>query len=168
MQAIAHGAIVQALGGRSVADESESWLAEPGATFVTLTQAGRLRGCIGTLEAHQSILIDVKRNACGAAFRDPRFPALSYRELGETAIHVSLLTPLEPMAFVDEADVLARLRPGVDGLVLEFGHYRATFLPQVWEQLPEPQSFLIQLKRKAGLPGDFWAEGVRLFRYEIH
>ncbi|MDE1943070.1 MAG: AmmeMemoRadiSam system protein A [Betaproteobacteria bacterium] len=168
LQAIARAAIGQVLGGRDAADESAPWLAEPGASFVTLTRAGRLRGCIGTLEAHQRLLLDVRQNACGAAFRDPRFPALSQRELADTDIHVSVLTPLQPMSFRNEADVLARLRPGVDGLVLEFSHHRATFLPQVWEQLPQPHHFLTQLKRKAGLPEDFWAEDIRLSRYEVH
>lgn len=168
LQAIARAAIDQALGGRIVTDESAPWLAEPGASFVTLTLDGRLRGCIGTLEAHQRLLLDVKQNACGAAFRDPRFPALSHRELADTDIHVSVLTPLQTLSFTDEADALARLQPGVDGLVLEYGRHRATFLPQVWEQLPEPRHFLSQLKRKAGLPDDFWAEDVRLLRYEVH
>ena len=167
LYAIAHAAIDRALGGHATADESAGWLDERGATFVTLTRQGRLRGCIGTLEAHQPLKDDVKRNARSAALHDPRFPALAREELADTQVHVSVLSPLTPLACEGEADALALLRPGVDGVLLEFGDRRATFLPQVWEQLPEPRQFLTQLKRKAGLPADFWAEGLRLSRYEL-
>lgn len=148
-------------------DESASWLAAHGACFVTLTERGDLRGCIGTLEAHRPLLYDVKANAVSAAFRDPRFPPLLYDELPHIALEVSLLAPPEPMAFLHEADALAQLRPHEDGLIFSFGPYRSTFLPQVWEQLPDPRRFMAQLKRKAGLPADFWSPEVLLSRYRV-
>ena len=139
----------------------------PAATFVTLTQAGNLRGCIGSLEAHRPLGEDVAGNALSAAFRDPRFQPLSVDELTRTRIEVSLLEAAQPFAFSDEADALARLRPGVDGLILHYGQRRATFLPQVWESLPKPRQFLQQLKLKAGLSADFWDREIRLARYGV-
>lgn len=165
----ARAAIVRAL-GRTPAHEADTlppWLHEPGASFVTLTQQGRLRGCIGSLQAHRPLLADVQANAVAAALRDPRFAPLTADELAITQVELSLLSPLQPLDFDDEADALSRLRPGVDGLVLSFGAQRGTFLPQVWEQLPEPAAFLAQLKRKAGLPADFWHAGLRLQRYTV-
>jgi AmmeMemoRadiSam system protein B/AmmeMemoRadiSam system protein A len=144
-----------------------AWLREPGASFVTLTREGELRGCIGTLEAHRPLGLDVRENAVAAAFRDPRFMPLARGEFDEIRVEVSLLSPAEPLAARDEAEALAVLRPHVDGVVFEYGHHRSTFLPQVWEQLPEPDAFLAHLKRKAGLPMDFWAEQVRLSRYTV-
>lgn len=164
---IARAAISRALGVPQTADESAPWLAEQGACFVTLTQYGELRGCIGTLEPHRSLLDDVKSNAVSAAVRDPRFAPLSTAELGITRIEVSLLSATEPMTFVDEDDALAQLRPGVDGVVFEYRYHRSTFLPQVWEQLPTPQTFIAHLKRKAGLPEEFWADGITLARYTV-
>lgn len=142
-------------------------LGEPGATFVTLMQDSNLRGCIGTLLPHQSLANDVRENAYNAAFRDPRFPPLTLQEWARTKVEVSLLTPPQPMQLKDEADALAQLRPGVDGIVLSAGYRRATFLPQVWEQLPTPSEFLAHLKRKAGLPADYWGPDVQLERYEV-
>ncbi|MBI5889073.1 MAG: AmmeMemoRadiSam system protein A [Nitrosomonadales bacterium] len=164
---IARAAIARALHIPQTADETASWLAEFGACFVTLTQSGELRGCIGTLQAHRSLLDDVKSNAVSAAFRDPRFAPLSAEELGMTAVEISLLSPTQAMEVRHEADALAQLRAGVDGVVFEYRHFRSTFLPQVWEQLTQPHQFMAQLKRKAGLPGDFWAEGIRLSRYTV-
>lgn len=143
------------------------WLAKPGATFVTLTQHGQLRGCIGSLEAHRALIDDVRHNAVSAAFEDPRFEPLSQQEFAAVRIEVSLLSKPEPMHFNDEPDALAQLRPGVDGVVFEYGNYRSTFLPQVWESLAQPRLFIAQLKRKAGLPDNFWAEGVKLSRYTV-
>jgi len=166
--AIARAAISQALGiAHTAADESAPWLAEPGACFVTLTRHGELRGCIGTLQAHRTLLADVQSNAVSAAFHDPRFLPLTASELGSTRIEVSLLSATQAITFHDEADALAQLRPDIDGVVFEYGHYRSTFLPQVWEQLPQPRQFIAQLRRKAGLPGDFWAEGIKLSRYTV-
>lgn len=138
----------------------------PRATFVTLERDGELRGCIGTLQAYQPLVADVAEHAFAAAFRDPRFPPLASDELADLDIHLSILTPEVPLDFRDEADLLAQLRPGVDGLTLRWQHHQGTFLPAVWESLPAPRDFLHQLKRKAGLPSDFWATDVRISRYE--
>jgi AmmeMemoRadiSam system protein B/AmmeMemoRadiSam system protein A len=146
---------------------AEPWMAEPGASFVTLTRQGELRGCIGTLEAHRPLGLDVRENAVAAAFRDPRFMPLARAEFDGVRVEVSVLSPHEVLAVGTEKDALAVLRPGIDGVVFEYGHFRSTFLPQVWEQLPDPAEFLAHLKRKAGLPLDFWAEKVRLSRYTV-
>jgi hypothetical protein len=135
------------------------------ASFVTLKSAGALRGCIGTLEAIRPLVEDVNENAFAAAFRDPRFPPLSDRELGELHISISILSPPEPMAFRSEPDLLEQIRVGIDGLILEEGYHRGTFLPAVWEALPEPQSFFRQLKIKAGLQPDYWSSTLRIYRY---
>jgi len=164
---IARAEISRALGVSRAADESASWLTEHGACFVTLTQDGELRGCIGTLQAHRPLLTDVKSNAVSAALRDPRFTPLSAGELDITTVEISLLSPTITMEIRDEADALAQMRPGVDGIVFEYGNYRSTFLPQVWEDLTQPRQFLAMLRRKAGLPDDFWEEGVKLSRYTV-
>lgn len=140
-------------------------LVVPRASFVTLEKGGRLRGCIGSLEAWRPLVVDVAENAFAAAFRDPRFPPLRGDEAGDLAIHLSLLTPAVAMVFSSEADLLAQLQPGVDGLILAEGPNRGTFLPSVWAELPTPQLFLSQLKRKAGLAADYWSPGVRIWRY---
>ena len=164
---IARASIAGALGQHLDAREEAPWLQEPGACFVTLTQQGELRGCIGTLEARRPLLADVKANARAAAFQDPRFSPLVARELEHTEIEVSLLSSMQAMAFSSQADALAQLRPGVDGVLFEYGHFRATFLPQVWEQLPAASAFMAHLKRKAGLSPDFWAPDVRMQRYTV-
>lgn len=164
---IARAAIAQALNLPHAADTSAPWLAGHGACFVTLTESGELRGCIGSLQAHRPLLDDVRDNAVAAALRDPRFAPLRAEELDITTVEVSLLSATQPMAVRDEADALAQLRPHVDGVVFEFGRYRSTFLPQVWESLARPRDFLAQLRRKAGLPEDFWADGVKLSRYSV-
>jgi AmmeMemoRadiSam system protein A len=164
---LARGAIAEALGETVATPEPAAWLDEPGATFVTLTREGELRGCIGTLIAERSLHEDVTANARAAAFRDPRFPSVTRHEFAEVAVEVSLLSALEPLAFEGERQLLALLRPGVDGVLLEHGWQRGTFLPQVWEQLPEPKDFLAHLKRKAGLPADFWAREIRVSRYIV-
>jgi AmmeMemoRadiSam system protein A len=163
----ARNAIAAEFGVPSRPEPEHPRLAEPGASFVTLTQAGELRGCIGSLEAWRPLDQDVRANACAAAFRDPRFPPLGRAELDITRVEVSLLTPPEPLRFADEADALRQLRPGVDGLLIEYDGRRGTFLPQVWESLPEPTDFLAHLKEKAGLPRNLWAPDVRLSRYEV-
>ncbi|MBE0502946.1 MAG: AmmeMemoRadiSam system protein A [Desulfuromonadales bacterium] len=141
-------------------------LVVPRASFVTLEKNGRLRGCIGSLEAWRPLAVDVAENAFAAAFRDPRFPPVQSEEVEELEIHLSLLTPPIAMTFSSEADLLAQLRPGVDGLILSDGPCRGTFLPSVWAELPSPQLFLTQLKRKAGLAADYWSPSVRIWRYE--
>lgn len=164
---IARAAIARVLNVPHTADESAPWLAEHGACFVTLTQDGELRGCIGSLQAHQPLLADVKGNAVSAAMRDPRFTPLSVEEFDITTVEISLLSTTQAMVVRDEADALAQLRPGVDGIIFEYGRYRSTFLPQVWESLAQPRQFLAMLRRKAGLPDDFWAEDVKLSRYSV-
>lgn len=142
-------------------------LRDNGATFVTLTQHEALRGCIGSLEAWRPLADDVRANALAAAFRDPRFPPLAIDELPVTRVEVSLLSEPEALVCRDEADALAQLRPQIDGVIFTAGGRRATFLPQVWEQLPDPATFLAQLRRKAGLPGDYWGSDARLARYTV-
>ncbi len=142
-------------------------LHKPGATFVTLTRHGDLRGCIGSLEAWRPLAQDVQENAIGAAFRDPRFEPLTADELPITRVEISLLTPAEPIFFTSEADALAQLRPEIDGVIFTAGHRRSTFLPQVWEQLPGPASFMANLKQKAGLPANYWGSDVHLERYTV-
>jgi AmmeMemoRadiSam system protein A len=134
---------------------------------VTLFKHGLLRGCIGTLEARRPLGVDVRANAVAAAFDDPRFPRLGSDEFIDTWVEVSLLSAPEPMPADGEQSLLAQLRPGVDGVVLEFAGRRATFLPQVWDTLREPTEFLAELKRKAGLPIDFWSAGVQISRYGV-
>lgn len=136
------------------------------ACFVTLHLHETLRGCIGHLEAIQALVNDVAENAYAAAFRDPRFPPLSFDEAEGLAIHISVLTPAKPLAYASETDLLAKIRPGIDGLILEEGLNRGTFLPSVWDSLPEPGDFLNHLKQKAGLPMDYWSDGIKISRYE--
>lgn len=135
------------------------------ACFVTLDLAGRLRGCIGHLEAYQPLAIDVAENAFAAAFRDPRFAPLKTAEWPQIGLHISVLSPPVPMQFADEADLLSQIRPGIDGLILRLGNQRGTFLPSVWDSLPNPVDFLRELKHKAGLPGDVWSAGIEVARY---
>lgn len=135
------------------------------ASFVTLQIRGQLRGCIGHLEAVQPLVVDVAENAFAAAFRDPRFSPLTEIEWPDVELHLSVLTHPEPMTFEDEADLLDQLRPGEDGLVLQDGPNRGTFLPSVWESLPEPADFLAHLKRKAGLAANHWSPHLEVFRY---
>jgi len=143
------------------------WLDAPGAAFVTLTQDGQLRGCIGSLVAHRSLRDDVASNALAAAFDDPRFPPLRADELARTRIEVSVLSQPVPMSFTSREDALSQLRPGVDGVVLGARGRRATFLPQVWEELPEPEQFIAHLFRKAGLPPTYWGDDVTISRYAV-
>lgn len=164
---VARGVIARALGQPGVMHDRPAWLQESGATFVTLTRLGSLRGCIGSLEARRSLLEDVSSNALSAALHDPRFTPLSAQELPDTCIAVSLLSAAAELVFESEADVHARLQPGIDGVVLQYGRARSTFLPQVWESLPRPQDFLANLKRKAGLSADFWHDDIRLSRYTV-
>jgi AmmeMemoRadiSam system protein A len=135
------------------------------ATFVTLQLAGKLRGCIGTLEAREPLVIDVAEHSYAAAFEDPRFEPLSIDEFPELEVHISILSPAEPIRFDSEKDLLAQLQPGIDGLILRLGHRRATFLPSVWESLREPGQFLAHLKQKAGLAPDSWSDRMEFERY---
>jgi AmmeMemoRadiSam system protein B/AmmeMemoRadiSam system protein A len=142
-------------------------LAAEGAAFVTLQKDGKLRGCIGSIVAHQPLIEDIAQNAQKAAFHDPRFPSLSLDEIKTSAIHIhiSVLGPQTPMTFSSEADLLAQIRPHRDGLILQDQGRRGVFLPSVWEQLSDARSFLNHLKRKAGLPETHWSDTVQVWRY---
>lgn len=164
---LARDAIATALGKPATPDPQGEWLKQLGATFVTITRHGELHGCIGSLEARQSIVADVKHNAVAAALYDPRAGMLTLEQVEDLRIEVSLLSPLEPIAFDDEVDALSKIRPHVDGVVLAHGTRRATFLPQVWRSLPAPAEFMEQLKRKAGLAPSFWAPTLKLYRYSL-
>ncbi len=141
-------------------------LTELRATFVTLEINDQLRGCIGMLEAVRPLAEDIAENAFSAAFNDPRFPPLDASELDGLEIHLSILTPAEPVVFSSEQDLISQLQPGIDGLILQEGHRRGTFLPSVWESLPEPKQFLRHLKQKAGLSPDYWSNNIRIYRYQ--
>ncbi len=162
---IARDTLLESFGVAVEPVDNEPWLTAIGACFVTLRKGAELRGCIGTILPFRPLIEDVRGNARAAATRDPRFPPLSRQELELTCVQVSLLSPLQSMDFDSEADLLRQLRPGVDGLVLECGHHRGTFLPAVWKDLPNPAKFLDQLKRKAGLTADFWSPEVEVRRY---
>ncbi len=140
-------------------------LCVPSASFVTLHVQGELHGCIGSLEAHQALVENVANNAYAAAFRDSRFAPLTRSEFEHLDIHISLLSAPEALQFSSEADLLRQLRPDIDGLILEEGRHRGTFLPSVWEQLPTPRDFLRHLKHKAGLDPDYWSDRIRIQRY---
>lgn len=135
------------------------------ATFVTLHRAGSLRGCIGHLEAITPLVRDVVNNAFAAAFRDPRFPALRAEELSDVRIDISILSLPQSIAFSSEQDLIRQLQPGSDGLILEDKQARGTFLPSVWDTLPNPRDFLLHLKQKAGLPPDYWSDTLKIARY---
>lgn len=167
LTALARAAIAHEFNEPGATLPHPDWLDAPGAVFVTLTEGGKLRGCVGSLEAQRPLGEDVEHNARAAAFSDHRFPPLSHAELPRVRVEVSVLTPATAMTFADEADALRQLRPGSDGVILEYGWLRSTFLPQVWEQLPEPRLFLSHLKQKAGLAGDFWAKDIQLSRYGV-
>ena len=140
-------------------------LADMAATFTTLRYGGNLRGCCGTLEAVRPLAEDVAHSAFRAAFRDVRFEPVGKHELEAVRLEVSVLSSLEPVPFSSEADLLRRLTPGVDGLVIIAEGRRATFLPKVWEMLPDPRQFLVALKAKCGLPDKYWSERLEFQRY---
>jgi hypothetical protein len=169
MIAVAQSSIRHGLASRtarpvSIADFPPA-LGETMASFVTLRIEGELRGCIGTAFACRPLVEDLSHNGFMAAFHDPRFPPLTVSEFGATGVEVSVLSPPAPFPFDDEDDLLARLVPGRDGLILEHGARRGLFLPQVWESLPDPVEFLRYLKRKAGLPDAPLKPGVRARRF---
>jgi len=166
---LAHDSISHGLhSGRPLtieASEVESELWRPRASFVTLHKLGQLRGCIGSLEAHRPLAEDVCENAFAAAFRDPRFNAVNESELEQLQIDISVLTPATPMQFSSQQQLIDQLQPGIDGLILQEGGRRGTFLPSVWEQLPDASQFLQHLKLKAGLPADYWSDSIKISRY---
>ncbi|WP_224366285.1 AmmeMemoRadiSam system protein A [Hyalangium versicolor] len=163
--ALARAAVAETLDGPQVQVPSEPWLAEPGACFVTLRKGGELRGCIGSIEAHRSLGEDLVQNARNAAHNDPRFSPLQRNELDLVRFEVSLLTPLERLEVHSREEALEKLRPGVDGLLLQWGTHRGVFIPKMWQQLPKPEEFLGFLLRKAGLPSKEWRSGTRLWRF---
>ncbi len=136
-----------------------------GATFVTVERNGDLLGCIGTLTPRMSIVQDVANNAHGAVLHDPRCPILSPSDVTDLDLHISILSEPDPIEFDSEEDLVAQLRPGVDGLLLEERFHRGTFLPSVWESLPDPRDFVAHLKVKAGLPPTYWSPSIRVSRY---
>jgi AmmeMemoRadiSam system protein A len=142
-------------------------LAHEGATFITLTKNGQLRGCIGSLVAHRSLAADLLENSISAATRDNRFPVVTIEELAGLRVEVSRLTPAEPLLFRDGEDLLTCLKPGIHGVILEKDGHRSTFLPQVWEQLPNPVQFLEHLCQKAGLQGDCWKNNPKISTYTV-
>jgi AmmeMemoRadiSam system protein B/AmmeMemoRadiSam system protein A len=166
---IARGAIGHGLGLASdpACTDTAPWLARPGATFVTLHLEGRLRGCIGSLAASRPLGVDVAANALAAALRDPRFSPLSPPEWARCSLEVSVLSTAKPLQFADEAELLAQLRPGEDGVILEHEGRRGTFLPQVWESLPEKRRFLEELRSKAGIASDTRLARCKLWRYRV-
>ncbi|MBL8484403.1 MAG: AmmeMemoRadiSam system protein A [Rhodocyclaceae bacterium] len=163
----ARAAIATRLGLICAAPPDHPQLDAPGASFVTLMRHGELRGCIGTLEAYRSLREDVRENACAAAFRDRRFEPLTADEFADTRVEVSLLETPQTLRVAGEADLLQQLRAGQDGLILNYRGQRATFLPQVWESLPQAQDFLRHLKRKAGLAENFWSADMQFARYRV-
>jgi len=142
-------------------------LHEPRATFVTLHNNDELRGCIGTLSAIRSILEDISHNAFNAAFRDPRFLPVRKDEIDQLNIQISILSESKELIFTSEQSLLERLRPGIDGLILSEGKNKSTFLPSVWDELPTPEQFLAQLKKKAGLPQNYWSNTIRIEQYTV-
>ncbi|WP_407341581.1 AmmeMemoRadiSam system protein A [Pengzhenrongella phosphoraccumulans] len=165
----ARAAIARELGMTTVPGESPpAWAQEPGATFVTLTENGRLRGCIGSLAARRPVLDDVRVNAVAAATRDPRFAPMTPDELGVVAIEVSVLTPPRPLRVSGLREACAALRPGVDGVILTTrAGRRASFLPQMWRSMPDPAQFLWHLSLKAGVAPGVWHEGMTLQTYTV-
>jgi AmmeMemoRadiSam system protein B/AmmeMemoRadiSam system protein A len=165
--AIAREEIEKTLFQKQKRQKDAPWLRQTGATFVTLTMNGALRGCIGSLEATRPLGIDTVENALGAAFRDPRFSAMTAGEWPECRVEVSLLSRPKPIRFADEADLLGQICAGEDGLILENNGRRATFLPQVWEGLSDKARFLGELVKKAGLPADTRLGRCKLHRYRV-
>lgn len=143
-------------------------LQQAGASFVTLNKKGQLRGCVGSLEARRPLVLDVQQNSVGAAFRDPRFPPVQPEEVNDLDIEISVLSLPERLDCAGPEDLFGQLRPGVDGVVIERGWHRATFLPQVWEKLPVKKQFLERLCLKAGLPPDAYRSGdLDIYTYQV-
>lgn len=170
---VARQAIAERLGLASEKDgdqqaHSDPALMERAPTFVTLTKDGDLRGCIGSLEARGPIVEGIRENAINAAFRDPRFPPLRPDEFDRIRVEVSVLSNPEPLLYTGPDDLLQKLRPGKDGVIIKKGFCSATFLPQVWDQLPDKEEFLSHLCMKAGLPADEWRKGtLEVMTYQV-
>ncbi len=164
-QSIKHG-LQKSSALQVISSDYSSDLQQNLASFVTLHKNGELRGCIGALEAYQPLINDIAEHAYSAAFHDPRFPALQDNEYEQLEIEISVLGKPEAMIFENEEDLLQKIRPDIDGLILEYGVNRGTFLPSVWEQLADKKEFLNHLKMKAGLSSDWWEDSVKISRYE--
>ncbi len=165
---LARASIARALGASAAPPPPPPvWARVNGASFVTLTLDGRLRGCLGSLTAVRPLAEDVEENAKAAALRDPRFRPLSRAEADSVEIEVSVLSPVTALRVADRAEAAARLHPGVDGVVLTCGGRRGTLLPQVWRNVPEPEDFLDALLGKAGLPPGWWSDDVALGTYTV-
>jgi AmmeMemoRadiSam system protein B/AmmeMemoRadiSam system protein A len=164
---IARQAIEGDIFKKSTERQIAPWLNQAGATFVTLTKNDELRGCIGSLQAARPLGEDVAQNALGAAFRDPRFAAMSAAEWPQCRIEVSLLSAAKPVRFADEAHLLQQIQAGDDGLILECDGRRGTFLPQVWDDISDKRAFLAHLLRKAGLPADTRLTRCKVSRYRV-
>ncbi len=148
-------------------DYSED-LQRDGVSFVTLTIGEQLRGCIGALEAYQPLVLDVQEHAAAAASEDYRFPPVRPEEVPQLLIEISRLTPTHALAYENEQDLMGQLRPGLDGVLIRDGVRRATFLPQVWEKLPDPREFLSHLCVKMGAPSDYWrTQKLDVFIYQV-
>jgi AmmeMemoRadiSam system protein A len=163
-ESIEHGLHAGELGSAPSATSPTSLL--PRATFVTLHTHHALRGCCGSIEPRWTLAEDVWRNAWASAFADPRFPPLTRDEYADLDVHISVLSPLERVPVTSERELLSVLRPQVDGLLLQVGAARATFLPAVWDSLPDPVEFIQQLKLKAGWRIDFWSPQLEVWRYQ--
>lgn len=163
---LARRSIAEAFGGPKPSHPPDAnWLDQPGAAFVTLTLDDELRGCVGSAQARRPLYDDVIDNAKAAAFSDPRFQPLTADELARTKLEVSVLSPLERLDVSSEAELLQKIRPGIDGLQLQWGHHRGLFIPEMWHQVPDPKLFVWHLKRKAGLPVNEWLPGTRVHRF---
>jgi AmmeMemoRadiSam system protein A len=148
-------------------EEILSNLTTKACSFVTLhTKQGKLRGCIGTLQAYQPLIYDVAEHAVEAALKDFRFPNVQPEEVAQLSIEISILTPQIELDVKDEQDLLTQLTPNQDGITIEEGYHKATFLPSVWSQIATKQEFLNHLKEKAGLPTDYWSPSLKVFRYQ--
>lgn len=143
-----------------------SELLEKRATFVTLHKNNDLRGCIGSLQPYRALVEDVAMNAYASAFNDYRFPQVEINEINQLVIDISILTPRMQLSVNSEAELLAKIRPNIDGLLIEGSGYSATFLPSVWEELTNPKDFLAHLKQKARMPLDAWPEDMCCYIYQ--
>lgn len=164
----ARASIAHALGGPQAQGLRDGFADRPGAVFVTLRRKdGALHGCVGSLEARRSLAEDVRENAIASALDDPRAPAIELEDLSDLDVEISVLSPLEKLAWSDASDALAKLAGLREGVVLRYGFKRATFLPQMWDRFPDAEEFVRQLKMKAGLDEEAWPEGLEIWHYKV-
>lgn len=166
---IAHASILNGFKTKraSVVDISQysDNLLLPRSTFITLYRNDELRGCIGSLTAQETLVQSIANNAFAAAFQDPRFSPMKLPEFQSVSVSLSILSLAEPILFTSEADLISKIRPKIDGLILQDGLKKGTFLPSVWSSLPDPKIFLQHLKQKANLPPNYWSETIKVKRY---